>query len=391
MTTQSTISHPFTPLKQSPGDQILICSTGGIAQTFKIGTSDPINLCDGFALFPGIGTARAGVAENNQSTTVLNTHPTILLWRFSAKAGYTLFMGVCGPAYALLFSVPELQWSDVAGQQQVRMRVSGDDLQAGFFIGLTIDLNLNFSIMESVAIHWYTPWKRKWEGKFSFNFDLKFDLINLILTVILLILKEDGKTDTLLQKVNSIAPSLLGTWGMFDEKKNQFASNAGTLEVNPTFTVPINLVPYIPGLSEIDEGLQVILGYLRAGPSVGISIPTTVSLAKITIDGNAYPISSVDSSGNVTAEGSAKIAAAPETAGVELEHKPGFDIDFGVFAAVGVLKLFNLSASYSFPVLALLGITVAAGPFSNTLSTSIANTETAKNENPLVAEVILEP
>ena len=390
MRSQNTIPHPFIRLKQSSDDSILLSSTGEITQAFNIATSDPLDLCQGFALFPGID-ARAGTAINNQGTTVLNTDPTVLLWKFSAKAGYTLTMGVCGPAYALLFSVPALQWSDAAGQQQVRMQVSDDDLQAGFSVGFTIDLNLNFSITKSVAIHWYTPWKRKWETKFSFNFDLKFDLINLILTVILKILEEDGKTDTFLQKVNNISPTLLGTWGMFDEKKNQFAGNAGTLEVNPAFTVPINLVPYIPGLSEIDKGLQVILGYLRAGPSVGISIPTTVSLDKITIDGNAYPISSVDSSGNVTAEGSAEIAAAPETAGVELEHKPGFDIDFGVFAAAGILKLFNLSASYSFSVLALLGITVAAGPFSNTLSTSIANTEAAKNESPLVAEVILEP
>ncbi len=389
MANQKTITHPVIRVKQSADDPIFLCSTGEIGQVFNIGTSDPINLCQGFALFPDTDV-RTGIAQNDQTTTVLNTDPTILLWKFSAKAGYTLFMGVCGPAYALLFSVPKLQWADADGRQQVQMQVSDDDLQAGFFVGFTIDLNLNFSIKESVAVHWYTPWKRKWEKKFSFNFDLKFDLINLILTVILKILEEDGKTDTFLQKVNNITPNLLGTWGMFDEKKNQFAGNAGTLEVDPAFTVPINLVPYIPGLSEIDKGLQAILGYLRAGPSVGISIPTTVTLDKINIDGNAYPISNVGSSGNVTAEGSDEIAATPETVGVELEHKPGFDIDFGVFAAVGVLKLFNLSASYSFPVLGLLGITVSAGPFSNMLSTSIDNTETAMNENPLVAEVILE-
>jgi hypothetical protein len=370
-------------------------TSGSISGTTEIGTSDPIDLCDGFALFPVLGIVRAGIQSSAQTQTIFSDNTTILTWKLAGSAGTQLFAGVCGPSYAILFDAKDLRWSDSDGTQLVEATLSNDTIEGGFFFGFTVDVNLSLKVEEDVAEHWYTPWKLTWETKTSLTFQLKFDLIDIIFDIIRLALAENGNKNSALQKVQNITPSLLDSYGMFDEKSDQFASGEQTISVEPCFCLPINIVSYIPDLETINAALTDLWGYLRMGPSIGICIPTSVTLDKLTVDGHEYTVDSVteeSAGGLVKATGSSDVSGTPSTLGVVLEHSPGFTLTFGVFAAIAACKLFSISASKSWDLLALLDISVETGPYSNSLSSTIGSdvaSHSAVFGEPV--EVVLEP
>src|SRR5438045_4159418 len=108
--------------------------------TTKLGTSDPINICEGFNLFAGNNAP--GLDLGFQSgKTLFAISPQILAWIFDASAGYNFFMGVCGPSWAILF--------DAAGEtngNQLQLNITNDETAAGFAMGLSLELFANFAI-----------------------------------------------------------------------------------------------------------------------------------------------------------------------------------------------------------------------------------------------------
>jgi hypothetical protein len=339
-----------------------------------IGTSDPPNICDGFYLFAN--NKRAFPLGLQAGKTLISISPQILAWIFNASAGYKVFIGQCGPSYALRF--------DAQGQtagNKVTLNVSNDETQAGFFIGFTLELFVNFSITQWTLhwVHdgWHSHFRADWETVFSKTLDVKFDLINLLVSFIIAVLQEQGEKDTLLQKVDTVLPNTTSSWGMFDSRSNQFAANNGTLNVNPGFQIPINLVPLTEALPPpldlpflINEALEALWGGLQMGPQITVSVPVAVKLTKITVDNQTYGNLQFNG-GQVTGTGG-RATANPKKLGVALSETPGFDIELGVFANVCILKLFNLSGSAELVDLThLLGINVSTGPFTGQLSTPI--------------------
>src|SRR5262249_22503466 len=88
-----------------------------------LGTSDRIDLCRGFALFPlSVHDKRALQFGSHTSRTLLSLHPEVLAWRFNAHAGYSFSAGVCGPAFALRFEAE----GETTGNQ-VRLKITNDE------------------------------------------------------------------------------------------------------------------------------------------------------------------------------------------------------------------------------------------------------------------------
>jgi hypothetical protein len=365
-----------------------------------IGTSQPIDICHGFALFP-FGTVRAGITEGSQAATWLNVQPQILAWRLGVSAGWSLLAGMCGPAYAILF--------DAEGHtegQTVQLAITNDEVQAGFAFGFTFGGQAALTLQQDrphwIWDGWHSHFADDWQTVLNFQPRFSFDLINLLLTVILQLLKEQGKADTLLQQVNRFTPSLIGTWGLFDAKRSQFASNNGTWSVNPTFQLPINLVPLMialppPGdaLALVDKALQPFLGYLRAGPTLGVSVPVTIRMTHISVDDQTYGDLHA-SGGTVTGTGGAASATAQKV-GVTLDHQPGFNLSAGFFFALGVLKLFSFSVSSStLELSSVLGIKIEFGTYTNSLASPVGGHPEPVHAHGSVAEaaqleIIFEP
>ena len=340
-----------------------------------IATSDPLSICQGFALFPQVGTIRAGVSVSDTTGSIFDTKNTLLVWRLTADAGYDVFMGVCGPAYAA-----EMDLEGSFENSGLSLTVSEDAIQAGFFFGLTVGLHFSINV-EQYETHivwkgWHTHLESKWEKVGSIGPSIEVDMIELILTFIQAALEESGDENAFLTKVEQFTPKLLGSWGMYDEQKNKFVENGGKMVAKPTFNIPIDITSLVPELKAVNEVLKAFWCHFGTGPQIGVQIPVTVELAKIKLDSTEYTGLSFGS-GKVTGKTSSADPADPKELGVTLNHTPSFDLTLGVFASLQLCKLFNVSASISIPILSLLGISPKLGTYSNDLKNDIGSMDVA--------------
>ena len=352
--------------------------------TTLIATSQPLNIANPQSIpyFP-TGAIDLGVNANG---TIFSVHPTILAWNFQAGASWSFFAGVAGPAIALSFNL--------AGNydaQQIQVQLSGDKVQGGFLFGITTGLTLSFAIRQ-LSLHWvkngwHSHFEATWNEKFVANANIKFDFIGLILGIVAKIFSENNEP-SLLQQVSNINSQLLGSYGIYDSVNNGFAGS-GNFSVNPAFNLPINLVPLIPGLAQINEGLEALLGGLFIGPTVGIGIPATVRLTGLEVGGTAY--SNLQIGGDTIVGTASGAGQGGDTLKVNLERSPGLDFTLGFGARVSVLKLFSLGGSLTVDVLTALGIRPDLGTFPTSLSNTLGSNSLSDATADLqMAEVILE-
>lgn len=345
--------------------------------TTLIATSQPLNLCNPSSIpyFP-VGAVDIGVGSNG---TIFSVDPTILVWNFDISAGWSFFAGMCGPSIALQFNV-QGQYDG----SQITATVNNDQIQGGFLFGLTAGVDLNFQISQASLVWvkdgWHSHLETQWNSKLNVTFSIQFDMIGIILAIVVKILEEDGKTDTLLQKVNNFNDKLLGSYGLFDQVDNGFVST-GDFSVRPGFSLPINFVEFIPGLSEVNEALEDLGGGLFIGPTVGIAIPATVNLTSLQVGGQSY--GNLQINGATVTGTSTGAASTGSELTVGLTRTPGLDFTLGIGASITVAKIFSLGGSLNVDVLELLGLQIDLGTFPASLSNTVGSTT--------LAEVILEP
>ncbi|RYG46826.1 hypothetical protein EON79_09075 [bacterium] len=335
-----------------------------------LGTSDPVDLCKGFALFPALGTIRAGIQTGNSTKSLFNVSPQVLMWRFNANASYGIFMGICGPAYGFRY---EAQGSTDNGT--LTMNVSDDIAAGGILMGLNLDFQATISVQrlsfEWVWDGWNSHITTSWENAFNVTPEIQVDFIGLILAIILYIndQQEGSSKNQLMSKVGSFAPGLLGSWGFYDQQADQLGDGDGSMTFEPALLIPINLANLVPQLAEINKGLAVIWGGFGVGPQFGISIPTTATVTGFSVDSSQYTNLQWDG-GTATGTGGTEIAS-PKTLGCSIQHRPGMDFQFGVWAQVYALKLFEIGFSEAVDMLQLLGIEPKFGPYDNSVSSPI--------------------
>jgi len=361
-----------------------------IAMT-DLGTSDPVDLCKGFGLFGD--NVRAGIQVEGDTRTLFHTDPQIIAWRFNTLATYGLFFGMCGPAYGIAFQAQGQTEGD-----KLTLTISDDVVASGFVFGLSLTLGFQINVTQW-TLHWvWDGWnshiRTSWENIANLKAGITFDLIGLFFDLLLAILQEQGNENSLLKKVNTVLPSVEGSYGFYDQEDNQFAANNGVMVATPVIALPINLVPYIPGLMEIDDVLQVLWGGVAAGPQIGVAIPTTITMQNIEIDEETYSNLTYSGSTVTGTGGSAK--PDPKNISVALQQQAGFDLTLGLFASVWVLKLFQIGTSYNWPILSAFGIKVVDTPRTNTVANAIGNSDIPNLTALGIAEasildVVLEP
>lgn len=339
-----------------------------------LGTSDPVDICRGFALFAS--NARALQLGFHTSRTLISTNPQILTFRFNIDAGYNFFAGICGPSYALRFAAQ----GQTTGNQ-IRLNITDDETAAGFVFGVQAELFLNIAVdsmnVKFVVDGWNTRFEEEWNNIFNARVSVSIDLIEILRDLINKFFGSKGQTNSKVEKTSNQLPEKVKSYGMLDFRRGQFASNGGTLEVNPTFAIPINLVPMTktlpPPLNALylaDQGLQKLWGGLEMGPRFTIGIPVKVRITRISVMDANYDNLSF-SGGTVTGTGGREIVN-PSTMSVTLSEQPGFEITFDVFFNVSICKLFSLEASVPIAnITALLGIKVQPGPFQHTMTSNV--------------------
>lgn len=318
-----------------------------------IGTSDPISLAQGLALLP-TGTARAAVTGGGKSEDLFSKNVTIVAWQFNASASYSYFFGVAGPAVAFLWDTDVTTAPSSLGRGEVGLAVNSDTTQAGFVVGANFGGEVDISTAVWKPTHWYSPWKGSWQSSWTASFKFSFDIINLIISLIVFLLGENNKKDTLLEKIGgTTSDALTSSWGMFDEARNQLVAGNGTVNTDPTFTLPINLVSLTktlppPGdaLFLANEALDKLGGWISFGPTIGLEVPVALTLESIFVDD--VTLDNLAYSGNaINASGGTPLSDNPQTIGVNVSHTAGFTLGFGLFFSVGLLKVFSLNLNTS--------------------------------------------
>ncbi len=329
----------------------------------ELATSDPLDLCKGFALFPSIGAVRAGISSGSHGGTILHKSAHILVLRGNFSFAYEVLLGVCGPSYAVKF---DLEGSGEG--KQIDMKVSNDAMWAGFFVGFTIQFPMSAAVQYWKPGHWYSPWKGHWHDIGSFSINPRIDLLGVILFAIIKILGPDSA----LAQINNFLPGLIGSWGFTGYNSTNFVAGDGTMTAEPVMNIPINIIPLIPAIGEVDDSLNAIGLKIASGPNLGIGIPVHTSLTKVDLDGHAYEGLSWNSSG-FTASGDDDVPANPSTMSVRVTHNPDLTFLLGWFASASLFKLFRISATFNIDVLGILGITISLGTYNNTLSNTVGS------------------
>ena len=154
--------------------------------TTHLATSDPLSICNGFALFPGIGTVRAGVSSKETFGT-LRRYQQI---RCSTGARSRSSITSCSSESAVRPTRSGWTLWSTRKNGQVVLTVSGDELQAGFFFGINFQIGVTINLQQytphAVWKHWHPSLQWKWDQVASANVSIKFDVIDVIRTVIVI-------------------------------------------------------------------------------------------------------------------------------------------------------------------------------------------------------------
>jgi hypothetical protein len=154
----------------------------------------------------------------------------------------------------------------------------------------------------------------------------------------------------------------------------------------------------VPGLSQINTTLNGVYCNFQCGVTIGISVPTTISLSNLTTNSDkANWTVSVDSAENNVFSYNTGYTATPsafESVDATLEHAPGFELSLGLYTSLSICKVFSVSGSVSFELLSALGITVTAGPYYNTvpgLPSNVSTQTTRQSCAPKPLRVVFAP
>ena len=374
-------------------------------KTTRIATSYPIDICQGIALFPLIGTMRAGKTFSQPpDKPILTVRPTtILLWRFSATANYRLLAGVCGPAYAASF--------DIAGQSDgraVELTVTNDQVAAGIFAGVVVSFPVTFAVDQgTITWSWPKGFGTKWHRALTKTASPSVDVLETLVEIIRTLLKEEsdssdvqkgkqeeGEPEENKQDDKKRPKVSVPTWGIYDHREDTFNAGKGVVTPEPTFSVSIDIVPMIPQLRAVDAGLKALWGNFSLGPRLKLIVPVAVQFHRVFLDqsevtGLTYRDGKLIGQTDTAVE-------QPTTLRVELDHSPSFTVGMSLFLSVSICKLFSFSPETpDLRLDKLLGLQIKAGTYcaelANTIGELAVGSQGPQQCGTGKVEVILDP
>jgi hypothetical protein len=369
----------------------------------RISTSPALDICQGFALFPGIGTIRAGrtFSAPPEKHIIDTGRKTILLWQFAATVDYRILAGICGPAYAALLDVSGRIDGDTA-----TLKVEFDQAAAGVFAGLMVFFPYTFEV-RSGTVKWsmkkgfYTTWKNAFQKQDKTGY--KIDVLKEVIKFIQKKLKEkkkegDSKIEQQKESMKGVSQEKKKETGKEDEREEDVKEEDKDVEVSsfaiysqvenqfkrfsemrpePTFSLPIDLVPYIKPLAAVDAALKTVWGGFQVGPRLDFIVPVHIRPSGVSLDNTRLSDPKIKD-GTLTMSG-ASTAGTPQAITLEMTHQPEFRFGVALFTSLSACKLFSFNKSTERLVLNdLLGIKIATDPHCNYLTSMVGNMDTSQ-------------
>jgi len=366
-----------------------------IAKT-EIGTTDPLDICFGIDMIPPFAID-VGYEKNGN---IFSFGFSLLVIKIDVSASYALFVGMCGPRYAIKVFL-EGETSNTANGSTLALTASNDGMDAGLLFGIDAQFSVQ-CVIQNADFHWvwdgwHTHISRSWNNLVNVNLQVNLDLIGIIITAIQKALDDDE--GVLFKQVTNVIPDLAQAWGFFATSENNF-SKGPYAEATPVITFPINLVPFteeipiVDVLYALDQTLGASWGGFALGPQIGLGTPVKVQMKDITV-GNVDYTGITNTNGSITGTSTSAADASPTTMAVNFEHTTGFILTGGLFAQIWALKIFSLGLSVNLDMLALFGIQINAGPFqttkSNTIGANLSSSSAADHEPARKFAFVLDP
>ena len=341
-----------------------------IAKT-HIATPNAMDLCGGFALFPSVGAFSAPTSSLLKGNIISINNQNLLLWSLTANASYNLVTGACGPSYAI-----KMDLNGTATNQNLTLNVSNDELAAGFYFGVNLIFNFSLTLKQYelnwVWAGWHSHFVSSWDTVANTNFSITIDPLKILFDFITAQLGDVVSFDPI-TNLNSPVTHLTSAWGLYDDQKGTFAANKGIMKVTPTFNLSIDISDFIEETQALNEALKCFLSSFTFGPQIGIAMPVTFQMKKVSLDATDYTKLTFFNDGTLTGQTTGTAPASPTKMSVELDHSPGFDLSLGIFVNLNLVKLWNIGYSISWPILGMLGIKTSVGTYANTLTGNIGS------------------
>lgn len=341
-----------------------------IAKT-ELGTTDPLDICFGIDMIQGL-SIDVGYEKNGN---IFSVSIDLLVIKLSANAQYEVFVGLCGPRYAIKVFL-EGSTTNTSGGSSLALSATNDGMDAGMLFGIDVTFVINFNIANAdfhwVWDGWHSHISRSWNNLVNFNINATIDLFSILIEVIKKALDDDE--GVLFKTVTNVIPNLAQAYGFFATSNDNF-STGPYANATPVLTLPINIVPFLEEtplapIYALDEALSAIWGGFAIGPQIGLGTPVKVQMKTISVGSATYSnITNVN--GSITGTSSSAADANPTTMAVDFENTTGFILTGGFFAQAWALKVFSIGLSINVDLLGLFGIQVNAGPFDNTKSNTI--------------------
>ncbi len=319
--------------------------------TTRIGTSYPIDICDGVPLLPSIGAFQKGESFSHGDPVYIlkPVKKRVLLWRFSGNVRYEFITGLCGPSYAASMLI-----DGELNQNSVSLTVSGDEAAAGVFVGVKVLFPITFSV-ESGSPRWSLKhgWSVKWKKAFTLSPTPEIDILKMLIDLIKKLLKEAKKSSDIKpgkdlegppkendEKAKKKPDVKVKSWAIFDSVKDQFGrSGPGEIKPEPTLTIVVNLVPLFPDLVAIDHGLKALWGGLSLGPKFHFIVPVHIRLKGLSFDGNN--LDDMALKGNQISGTLPVPVDNPKELSARVDHTVGLTFGTSFFLSVSVCKCFS--------------------------------------------------
>lgn len=339
-------------------------------------TGSDLDLSEGFALFPAAGSARA-LKQYAPNFRELGRYQD-QVDAFSVDFGAVIneVYGIAGPAYVV----------DVATTDENSYE-TGD---SGTIVSLALD-HTTFAggIEVGASDYFYVECILIGPGNVPYvenpGTNVTVDLVSLLVQLIETVLDEGSEDAGPLTKLDNLTNNgVLSSWGIYDQTTGISLDEDGiATDLEPSFTLPINIVPLCEGipvldvLSTIDAGFNEVGGGFSLGPALQFGLPTHITVPTVLLDGEPLRFNGITEGAATIVEYRSATLTDPGTitsVGMTFEHTVSFSFGVGFFVTAQVAKVFNYGyTSPTLDLLELFHITAPTfGPYDNTLTDQVS-------------------
>ena len=349
-----------------------------IPQTL-LATSDPVDICRGFALFPGLGTARAGISTAAPANTIIDIARTeVIAFAFSLGVSFSVQLGMCGPAYGHLMQV-----QGAFDQFGIELLIFRDQTSAGFFFGLSlrVDVSAGFEVAEGIewaGDRWRSAPVLRWSSALDIDLALEIDLISLLLQFIVGRLGEDSRLGTRIDTANTLLPISGQTFSILDTENDAVLEGQGRYTVSPRLDIPINVATLVakssPPLRSALKALEKTGSEIAFGPQISIIFPVDFWVAGFEVDTALYYTNPRWESDRVYIRRTGGTVPAPGSRlSVAIRHTAGSRVGLavGLFFSFTFFKVFSAGATWQIELPNLFRLNLNPRQVENQISNNI--------------------